>query len=122
MSLLRCRGTTCELSAIELRDLRPGYDFVHDREFRLFSWDFADARCYVPPSGTPPPPSGVLPSTSKSALGINLQHTFSKAFELKERIHFSSCEIKMEKGEDARKFELEMSRGMCCGPIGSGVP
>ncbi|KAG8265666.1 hypothetical protein J6590_089963, partial [Homalodisca vitripennis] len=58
-------GTTCELSAIELRDLRPGHDFSQDRgDFWLFSWDFADARCYVPPAGTPPTPSGTPPPTT----------------------------------------------------------
>ncbi|XP_054281057.1 uncharacterized protein LOC128998749 [Macrosteles quadrilineatus] len=70
-SIFRCaslsyRGTTCELSAIELRDLRPGYDFVHDRDFWLFSWDFSDARCYVPPSGTPQPLPGAIPPTSET--------------------------------------------------------
>uniref|UniRef100_A0A1B6CQM5 Apple domain-containing protein n=1 Tax=Clastoptera arizonana TaxID=38151 RepID=A0A1B6CQM5_9HEMI len=63
-SLFRCaslsfKGDICELSAIELRDLQPGLDFVHETDSWLFSWDFTDARCYTPPSGFIPPPSDV---------------------------------------------------------------
>ncbi|XP_065206195.1 uncharacterized protein LOC135835727 isoform X2 [Planococcus citri] len=60
----------CELSDIELRDLRPGQDFTQHDSYWLFSWDFTNPRCFVPtykpPSGSPTKPSsggGIWPSS-----------------------------------------------------------
>ncbi|KAI5699733.1 hypothetical protein M8J75_007770 [Diaphorina citri] len=55
---LSYRSGKCELSDIELRDLRPEVDYTHDDNYWLFSWDFTDARCYVPPAGNPVMPPG----------------------------------------------------------------
>nr|XP_018917639.1 PREDICTED: uncharacterized protein LOC109044389 [Bemisia tabaci] len=53
---LSYRSGNCELSDIELRDLRPDVDFAKDEHYWLHSWDFTDARCYVPPAGKIPYP------------------------------------------------------------------
>lgn len=45
----------CELSDIELRDLRPGHDFTQHDTYWLFSWDFTNPRCFTP---TFKPPTG----------------------------------------------------------------
>lgn len=42
-------GGYCELSDIELRDLRPNKDYNVDQRFRLYTWDFDDHRCYGSP-------------------------------------------------------------------------
>ncbi|KAL1455335.1 hypothetical protein WDU94_009438 [Cyamophila willieti] len=55
---LSYRAGKCELSDIELRDLRPDVDYTHEDNYWFFSWDFTDSRCYVPPAGTPVMPPG----------------------------------------------------------------
>lgn len=42
------RSGHCELSDIELRDLKPEYDFTRDDSYWLFSWDFTNPKCYTP--------------------------------------------------------------------------
>ena len=50
-----CRDGQCELSDIEQRDLRLGYDYLQDKEFWMFTWDFGTPSCYYPPQpGNPP--------------------------------------------------------------------
>ncbi|XP_014245868.1 uncharacterized protein LOC106664558 isoform X2 [Cimex lectularius] len=39
----------CELSDIEQRDLRLGFDYLEDKEFWMFTWDFGTSGCYYPP-------------------------------------------------------------------------
>lgn len=41
----------CELSDIEMRDLKPNQNFALDKKFLLFSWDFDEAHCF---GGSPP--------------------------------------------------------------------
>ncbi|BES97279.1 PAN domain [Nesidiocoris tenuis] len=49
------RDGQCELSDIEQRDLRLGYDYLQDKEFWMFTWDFGTPNCYnPPPPGRPP--------------------------------------------------------------------
>lgn len=60
------RDGQCELSDIEQRDLRPGYDYLQDKSFWMYTWDFGSAGCYrPPPPGQPPtisdhPPWGMI--------------------------------------------------------------
>lgn len=51
------RSGHCELSDIELRDLRPGHDFTQHDTYWLFSWDFTNPRCFTP---TFKPPAGKI--------------------------------------------------------------
>ncbi|KAJ4432585.1 hypothetical protein ANN_21208 [Periplaneta americana] len=37
----------CLLSDIEQRDLRPGLDYVHERDNWMFAWNFLDPRCDI---------------------------------------------------------------------------
>lgn len=48
------RSGHCELSDIELRDLKPGLDFVQQDSYWLFSWDFTNPKCYTSPTFMPP--------------------------------------------------------------------
>ncbi|KAK9503602.1 hypothetical protein O3M35_010130 [Rhynocoris fuscipes] len=52
---LSYRDGQCELSDIEQRDLRPGYDYLQDKSFWMFTWDFGTASCYHPPPPGKPP-------------------------------------------------------------------
>ncbi|XP_073986186.1 uncharacterized protein isoform X2 [Rhodnius prolixus] len=49
------RDGQCELSDIEQRDLRPGYDYLQDKSFWMYTWDFGSAGCYRPPPPGQPP-------------------------------------------------------------------
>ncbi|XP_026686892.1 LOW QUALITY PROTEIN: uncharacterized protein LOC113471719 [Diaphorina citri] len=84
---LSYRSGKCELSDIELRDLRPEVDYTHDDNYWLFSWDFTDARCYVPPAGNPVMPPG------GAGFGFHGHNQFGdpSVWTLEENQHLPRC-------------------------------
>lgn len=55
--LLFYSGGYCELSEIEMRDLKPNLDFNLDQRFLLYTWDFNEVQCYGSPEAKFPPPT-----------------------------------------------------------------
>lgn len=47
-----CSQGYCELSDIEMRDLRPNQDYIMDQQFLMYAWDLNAANCFSP---IPPP-------------------------------------------------------------------
>ncbi|XP_050426859.1 uncharacterized protein LOC126837103 [Adelges cooleyi] len=63
-STLSYFGGYCDMSDIEMRDLRPNQDFSEDQRFLLFTWDFNEIQCYVSPVGKLPRP-GAQPGVNE---------------------------------------------------------
>lgn len=61
-------GGYCELSDIEMRDLKPNQDFNLDQRFLLFTWDFDEVHCFGSPSPKVPPPTSSCEYTKFSAV------------------------------------------------------
>uniref|UniRef100_A0A2S2R1U8 Apple domain-containing protein n=1 Tax=Sipha flava TaxID=143950 RepID=A0A2S2R1U8_9HEMI len=47
----------CELSDIEMANLKPNQDFTLDQQFLLFAWDFSEVHCFGSPAAKFPPTS-----------------------------------------------------------------
>ncbi|VVC46129.1 PAN/Apple domain [Cinara cedri] len=53
----------CELSDIEMRDLKPNQDFSMDQQFLLFTWDFNQVHCFGLTPVAKVPPTNNVPVT-----------------------------------------------------------
>ncbi|XP_015363152.1 PREDICTED: uncharacterized protein LOC107161309 isoform X1 [Diuraphis noxia] len=57
-STLSYFGGYCELSDIEMRDLKPNQHFSLDQQFLLYTWDFSEVHCFSSPVAKYSPTNG----------------------------------------------------------------